>query len=285
MTSALAGFASHLPLQRYGSAICRGFLALDLLILLLPLVYVLLVSFQPLRLLALPTNGFSLTWYHSVLNKTEWYEAALNSLAIASLTTVLAFAAGLFMAGRARYQVGAVRAVITAVALGPMALPTIVLALGIYAVFIRLGWTGNIAALAVAHTIVAVPYVFINMANGLAGYDNALDQAASSLGARQWTSFWRVKVPVLRTSIITACVLAFLISFDELVITLFLAGPALPTLPVRMWAATSQNISPELAVVGTLLTGLVVLAFAVIRLLERRRAVSAQIPQAIPEMR
>lgn len=272
VTSGLARLASHLPLQHHGVRIAQGFLALALLILLLPLVYVLLVSFQPLRLLALPTNGFSLNWYAAVLNKTEWYEAALNSLAIAALTTMFAFAAGLFLATRARREHSVLRTAITALALGPIALPVIVLALGIYAVFIQLGWTGSIVALAVAHTIVAVPYVFTNMANGLASYDGNLDQAASSLGARPWASFWRIKVPVLRTSIVTACVLAFLISFDELVITLFLAGPALPTLPVRMWAATSQNISPELAVVGTLLTLLVLLAFAFIMLIGRRRA-------------
>lgn len=262
---------SRLPFQRYGLGICQGFLVLNLLILLLPLVYVLFVSFQPLRLLALPTDGFSLNWYRTVLNKSEWYEAAANSLVIAVLTTALAFAAGLFLATRARRHTGSIRTVITALALGPIALPVIVLAVGIYAVFIQLGWTGSLVALAIAHAIVALPYVFVNMANGLATYDSNLDQAASSLGARPWTSFWRVKVPVLRTSIITACVLAFLISFDELVITLFLAGPALPTLPVRMWAATSQNISPELAVVGTLLTVLVIMAFVVIKLIERRR--------------
>jgi ABC-type spermidine/putrescine transport system permease subunit II len=235
-----------------------------------------LVSFQPLRLLALPTNGLSLNWYYTVLNKTEWYEAAANSLTIACLATLLAFVVGLFLATQARHAFGPVRAIITAISLGPIALPTIVLALGIYAVFVQLGWTGSIAALAVAHAVVALPYVFINMANGLAGYDTSLDQAASSLGARFWTAFRRVKVPMLRTSIVTACVLAFLISFDELIITLFLAGPELPTLPVRMWAATSQDISPELAVVGTLLTAVAILAFVIIRLLDDRRVAPAE---------
>ena len=269
-TTLITRLAAGVPLQRHGLILCWAVLALDLLVLLLPLVYVLLVSFQPLRLLALPKDGFSLHWYAVVLDKTEWYDATLNSLAVAAMATGIAFVIGLFLASQARRSSGVVRAVITLLALGPIALPTIVLALGLYAVFVQLGWTGNLAALAVAHAIVALPYVFINMANGLAGYDHSLDQAASSLGARPWTAFRRVKLPVLRTAIVTACVLAFLISFDELIITLFLAGPALPTLPVRMWAATSQNVSPELAVVGTLLTAAVLAAFGLIRLLDRR---------------
>jgi len=271
LTTIIARAAAGLPLQHHGLGLCRVALGLSLVVLLLPLVYVLLVSFQPLRLLALPTEGLSLNWYRTVLGKSEWYDATLNSIAVAGLATLIAFTIGLFLATRARTASGILRSIITTLALGPIALPVIVLALGIYAVFIQLGWTGNIFALAFAHAIVALPYVFTNMANGLAGYDTTLDQAASSLGARPWTSFRRIKVPVLRTSIVTACVLAFLISFDELVITLFIAGPALPTLPVRMWAATSQNISPELAVVGTLLTLLVLVAFGAIRLFDRRR--------------
>ncbi|NSY14885.1 ABC transporter permease [Agrobacterium vitis] len=273
LTTAAARLAAGLPLQHKGLAISYGFLVVNLLLLVLPLLYVIAVSFQPLRLLALPTNGFSLTWYYTAFNKQEWFIAGRNSLIIAFLATLLSVAVGFFLATRIRKAGKVTRLVITGVAIGPLTVPHIVLALGIYGVFLQMGWTGSIWALSVAHAVVALPYAFINLSNGLAGYDERLDTAAASLGARPLTSLRKVKFPLLKTSIFSAAAFGFLVSFDELIITLFIAGPALPTLPVRMWAATSQNISPELAVVGTVLILAVVVVFAATRLFERNRPV------------
>jgi putative spermidine/putrescine transport system permease protein len=273
LTAAIARIAAALPLQHRSIALCHGFLIINLLLLVVPLIYVVVVSFQPLRLLALPTNGVSLTWYYTALNKPEWFIAGRNSLAVASIASVFSVAIGFFLATRIRAGGSIIRFIVSFFAIGPLAVPHIVLALGIYGVFLQLGWTGSIWALAIAHSVVALPYAFINLSNGLAGYDERLDTAAASLGARPLTSLRKVKFPLLKTSIWSAAAFAFLISFDELIITLFIAGPSLPTLPVRMWAATSQNISPELAVVGTVLILGVIVVFAATRLLERNRTV------------
>jgi putative spermidine/putrescine transport system permease protein len=273
LTSVIARIAATLPLQHRSIAICHGFLIINLLLLILPLVYVVVVSFQPLRLLALPTNGMSLTWYYTAFNKAEWFVAGRNSLAIAFVAAVFSVAIGFFLATRIRAGGTLIRFTVSFFAIGPLAVPHIVLALGIYGVFLQLGWTGSIFALGIAHAVVALPYAFINLSNGLAGYDDRLDTAAASLGARPLMSLLKVKFPLLKTSILSAAALAFLVSFDELIITLFIAGPSLPTLPVRMWAATSQNISPELAVVGTVLILGVVVVFAATRLLDRNRPV------------
>lgn len=269
----LGRLASHLPFQRHLSWVAHIVLWLDMALLLLPIVYVFLVSFQPLRLLALPTDGLSLNWYRAVFAKDEWFVAARNSLAIAFVSTALSMAAGFFLALRSQRLGGLARLAVAAGAIGPLALPHIVLAIGIYGLFIQLGWIGNVFAVALAHAGFALPYTFVNVANGLAGYDQRLDQAAQSLGARPWTVLRRIKIPLLQASVLTATALAFLTSFDELVVTLFIAGPGLPTLPVRMWAGTSQNISPELAVVGTLLILFVALIFAVMRLVPKLRRV------------
>ncbi|HME21190.1 MAG TPA: ABC transporter permease subunit [Acetobacteraceae bacterium] len=249
----LARVTSRTPLADRIGLLAGSFLAAALFILILPLVYVVLVSFQPLRLLELPTASFSLTWYRQVLSRPEWFDAARNSLVVALSATTISVVVGFFLASRAMASAGIARVAIFAVAIGPLAIPHIVLALGIYGTFLRLDLTGRLWSLALAHAIVALPYAFVNIANGLATYDRQLDRAASSLGARPFASFRRVKLPVLRTSLLTACALAFLVSLDELLITLLIAGPALPTLPVRMWASATSNISPELAVVGTLL--------------------------------
>ncbi|RWQ73267.1 MAG: ABC transporter permease subunit [Mesorhizobium sp.] len=259
-TRTIATVASRVPFQGAGHLLSFAFLGLSVALLVLPLVYVIIVSFQPLRLLALPTDGLSLNWYREVLQKWEWFGAAGNSLIVAAMATLIAVVIGFFLASRLRQVSRLTQLGIMLLAIGPLALPNIVLAIGIYGVFLQLGWTGSIWALAVAHGLIALPYAFVNIANGLSGYDQRLDLAASSLGARPWTVLRRVKLPLLQASIVTACALAFLMSFDELIITLFIAGPALPTLPVRMWAATSQNISPELAVVGTLIIIFVLIA-------------------------
>lgn len=260
---------SYLPLQQHLSRVAHAFLWFAMVILLLPIAYVILVSFQPLRLLALPSEGFSLNWYRVVFSKDEWFTAARNSLGIALISTAISMSAGLFLALQSQRLKTFGRLAVAAGAIGPLALPHIVLAIGIYGVFIQLGWVGNMAAIALAHAAFALPYTFINVANGLASYDTRLDQAAQSLGARPWTVLRRIKIPLLQASVLTAVALAFLTSFDELVVTLFIAGPSLPTLPVRMWAGTSQNISPELAVVGTLLMLFAGIVFGTLKLAPR----------------
>lgn len=271
VTGLIAKAASKIPFQAASGFVPFAFLALSVALLVLPLFYVVIVSFQPLRLLALPTEGLSLNWYRAVLQKSEWFGAAGNSLIVASLATFIAVATSFFLASRLRLVSRPAQLGIMLLAIGPLALPHIVLAIGIYGVFLQLGWTGSIWALAIAHGVVALPYAFVNIANGLSGYDHRLDLAAASLGARPWIVLRRVKLPLLQTSILTACALAFLMSFDELIVTLFIAGPALPTLPVRMWAATSQNISPELAVVGTLIIAFVLVIGLGLALLSRQR--------------
>ncbi|QRF63348.1 iron ABC transporter permease [Variovorax paradoxus] len=278
----VAAMASRLPAQRHGKRIAGMVLALNLAILTLPLIYVLLVSFQPLRLLALPTDGFSLAWYGMALNKAEWFEATHNSVLLAISASLIALPVGYFLAAKARAASPGMGAAITFIAIGPLVLPHILLALGLYGVYVQLGWLGNLGALALAHSVCALPYVFVNLSNGLASYDVRLDQAAASMGARPMRALWRIKLPILRPALITAVALGFLASFDELIIALFVAGPSIPTLPVRMWAATSQNLSPELAVVGTLLILLVIAIIAVLKLVQTRRSSLQSTPSDAP---
>lgn len=284
--SALAKTMAKVPGQTQGFKVVKAILLFDLLILVGPLLYVIAVSFQPLRLLAIPTDTVSLVWYKLVFNKSEWFDALLNSLMVAVLSTLVALVIGFYLALKAQRSYGWVRGVVLFCSMAPLAFPQIVLAVGIYGVFVKLGWIGNMYALALGHAIMALPYVFVNLSNGLSVYDQRLDHAASSLGARPFTAFRRVKIAVLKSSLIVASGLALLTSFDELIVTLFVAGPGLPTLPVRMWAASSQGISPELAVVGTLIIITVVGATLAVKLItggRRSRAISASSPKPVAQ--
>jgi len=250
--------ARHGLLGSKPSRIPTGVLLVTLVILLSPLIFVVGVSFQPQRLIALPLHGLSLRWYEVVLSSSRWIDAAAITLQIAVLAASIALVVGYTAAVLTRRASPGIRSGLCVLFLGPQILPLIVLAVGIYGVFIRLGWIGSWLAVAVAHASVAVPYVFVNVLNGLARYNSRLDAAAASLGARGWTIMRRVKLPLLLPSIATAAAFAALTSLDELVITLFVSGGDVQTLPIVMYGAAIQDLSPELAVVGTLLIVLVV---------------------------
>jgi putative spermidine/putrescine transport system permease protein len=233
-------------------------LVLTLLVLLLPLAFVVGVSFQPQRMIVLPVHGFSLRWYAVVLSSTRWLDAAATSFEIAFLATAIALVVGYPMASTASRVQRGLRNALSALCLGPAILPLIVLAVGVYGVFTKLGWIGALPAVALAHAGLAVPYVFVNVLNGLSRYNPRLDAAAASLGARSITILRRIKLPLLLPSIAAAAAFAALISLDELVITLFISGAEVRTLPMVMYGAAVQDLSPELAAVGTLLIALVV---------------------------
>jgi putative spermidine/putrescine transport system permease protein len=249
-------------------------LGISLVVLLLPLFFVVAVSFQPQRMIALPTNGLSLRWYQVVLSSTSWIDAAVTSLEVAAMATVLAVIIGYCAAVVVRKSSPQVRNLLCVLFLGPQILPLIVLAVGLYGVFIQLNWIGVLPAIAIAHAGVAVPYVFVNVLNGLARYNARLDSAAASLGARTPTILRRIKLPLLLPSIAAGAAFAALTSMDELVITLLISGMNVRTLPMVMYGAAIQDLSPQLAVVGTLLILLVIVGALLGRIAFSRRKTS-----------
>jgi len=267
----LARCARHLPLQGHRLGLSRIALGLTLIILLLPLLFVFAVSLQPKRLLALPTEGLSWRWFDVVLGNWDWINAMLTSLQLAAVAAPLATAVAFVMAIRVRAAQPWLRSLLTGLCIGPLALPHIVLAVGLYGVFITLGLTGTFLGVALAHACVATPFAFVNIMNGLASYNHRLDLAAESLGARPLRRFRRITLPLLAPALATALAFSFIISLDELVLTLFVSGIEIRTLPIRMFGAARQNVSPELAAVGTILIVLILLLAFGFRAWKRRR--------------
>lgn len=244
----------------------RTLLALSLMIGLvsaLPTVVVVPMSFSEAALLRFPPSGFTLRWYETLLASPTWTTAGLTSALVATCATVGATVLGTCTAvGFLRGGVLAKRTVGVAM-LAPLIVSPVVLGIGMYDVWIRLGLAGTVAGLVLAHTAVAVPFVMVVVLVGLRSFDPDLERAAVGLGAPPIRAFLRVTLPQLAPSVAGGALLAFAISWDEVVISLFLSGPTARTLPVVMWSQVRGTLDPTIAAVATLLTAVALVLFTV----------------------
>lgn len=242
--------------------------------LVLPALIVVPVSLTGGSFVTFPPEGFSLRWYQEYLGSNVWVEATLRSFAVAALTGVLAMLLGVpaaFMLVRSRARA---KTALLALILSPLIIPRIVVAVAVYVVYARIGLVGTSAGLVLGHTVLAVPYVVITMMAVLKTYDERLDQAAASLGASPWKTLTKVTFPLLRGGMIASFLFAFITSFDELTISLFVSGGLVSTLPRQMWNDMLLQVNPTLAAVST--TMLVVITVIILGAeYLRRRAVKA----------
>ena len=245
-----------------------------LLFLTFPLLVVLLLAFSSAPFLTFPPPGFSLHWFNNFFTRPDWIAASLTSLKAASLTMVIATLAGLGAAialVRGRLPLAGV---IAAFLISPLVVPTVILAIALYFVFVELRIVGTLFGLVLAHVVLAIPYVIIVMSGALRGLDDSLERAAQTLGASPAKAFIRITLPVIRPALLTAAFFAFLASFDELVIALFISGTGSKTLPKRMWEGIREEIDPTIAAVAALLIMISVALLIVselVRLRSRRR--------------
>ena len=219
--------------------------------LMLPLVVVFPISFSSALYMQFPPPGFSLQWYERYLDDPQWIDATVRSLYVGGATAVLALALGVplaFSLVRGRF---AGRLLVDRLALAPLIVPVIILSVGLYGLFAKLKLIGEWYGLAVAHTVLALPFVVLVMVAGLRDFDRALEQAAEGLGASRRQTLLRVTLPLLRPSLVSAGLLAFISSFDELVVALFLAGPNM-TLPKKMFDNILMEIDPTIAAVSVM---------------------------------
>jgi putative spermidine/putrescine transport system permease protein len=223
-----------------------------LIFLALPVLIVAALSFSSASYLTFPPPAFGIRWYRAYLGSREWLASTWLSLAVAAcvvaLSTVLGTLAALGLARLPRVM----RATLGALILSPLIVPGIVVAIGVYYVFARFRLVGTPAGLVLAHTCLAVPFVVISVSASLAGLDARLEQAALSLGATPWGTFRQVTLPLIRPGVLIGALLAFITSFDELIVALFLSGSGAITLPRRMWDDLRFAIDPTIASVSTL---------------------------------
>jgi putative spermidine/putrescine transport system permease protein len=224
------------------------------LFLLLPSVIIIPVSFSGAQELQFPPRELSLSLYRQFFAEPAWWGATIQSFKVAALTMVLSIGIAVPAAyALVRAEFRGKRALVVLV-LSPILVPVIVLGLGLYLNFARLGLVGTTASLVIAHTVLVVPFVIVSVSSGLRQIDPALETVALVMGAGRSRVLLSVVLPQIRPAIAIGALFAFLISFDEVVVAYFLAGPTTMTLPVKMYSAIRWEISPVLAAISTLLT-------------------------------
>jgi len=256
------------------TSVARWFLyvvvGLIILYLIFPILVVIPLSFSSAHYLTFPPPGFSLQWYHKFFSRSDWRNAAFLSLWVASsvmvLATLLGTAASLGLV-RGRFRG---RQSINTFLVSPMVVPSIIVAIGLYFFYARIGLIGHPIALIVAHTALAVPFVVVNVSATLYGFDERLEFAAMNLGANRWQTFRQVTLPIIQPGVMAGALFAFITSWDELIVALFVSGTGAVTLPRKMWDSIRFEIDPTIAAVSTLLILVTATLFISAELLRRR---------------
>lgn len=240
--------------------------------LVLPISIVFAVSLSDQPYLSMPKDSLSLQNYRSLIGSPEWLASIWQSFVIAALSTAIAGVAGTLCAIGCWRISSRLSNFVRLFMLLPIIVPTIVYALGIYQLWADLGLLDTYTGLVIAHAVTGLPYVVITVSTALAGLDPRLEQAALGLGARLGQTLWLVILPLIRPGVVSGLIFAFIHSWDELLVTLFIAGRRVFTLPRRMWDGINESLDPVMAAVAALLVLCTVALLAGDLLLRRRRA-------------
>jgi putative spermidine/putrescine transport system permease protein len=244
---------------------------MTILFLTLPLLIVVPVSFTPQRYLSLPGGQWSLRHYAALLEDPAWLRSIRDSLVVASGSTALAVLLGTLVAIGCWRISSRLSEFVRMLMLAPMIVPTIVHALGFYQGWVQFGLIDTYVGLILAHAMKGMPYVVISVSAALANVDLRLEQAARNLGATMLETLRMVIVPAAKPGILAGAVFAFAISWDELVVNLFITSRNVYTLPRKIWDGIQDNINPAVAAVATLLILVTVVAM-IGRMVVSRRA-------------
>lgn len=242
------------------------------LFLTLPFAVVLPVSLTPQRYLSLPDGELSLRHYRTLVDDPTWLLSIRDSLVVATGSTLVSVALGTMTALACWRLSSRLSEAVRLIMLAPMMVPSIVHALGFYRVWAQLGLLDTYPGLILAHAMKGTPYVVISVSAALANVDLRLEQAARSLGATAPQALWKVIIPAARPGMLAGSVFAFALSWDELVVTLFLTSRGVYTLPRKIWDGIQDNINPAVAAVATLFIALTVAAMLARVLILRRQA-------------
>ena len=234
------------------------------LFLLAPILVVLLISFDSQSNMAFPPKGFSLQWYERLAQNQDFITGFKVSLITAGGVAALALLVGVPVAlAITRYDFRG-RDALSGFFLAPLLVPAIVLGLALLLVFAPLRVTGTYAGLIIAHLSVTVPYVIRTSSMSLLTLNRSCEEAARTLGASAWTTFRRVTLPLIAPGVLAGGAIAFLISFDEAVISLFVVGPRATTLPVEIFHYVESRTDPQIAALSVVLIAISILFVVII---------------------
>ncbi|HTO34322.1 MAG TPA: ABC transporter permease [Pararhizobium sp.] len=244
---------------------CAGFL-------ILPLLLVWPLAFNDSSFLSYPMEGFTLDWFVKVLTEPTWTNALWNSVQVAIGSMILAILIGGLAATGVILTSGGMQMVLSALFVSPMVVPSVVLGVAFTYAFGRVGIGGGYFSLVLAHSILGAPLVFLSVFTSLRGLDPNLDLAGASMGASRLYRFATITLPLAAPGFAAGALFAFITSFDEVVMALFLADPASTTLPIALFAGLRDRLEPTIVVVALLLSLVSLLVLLLISRLQKRNA-------------
>ena len=276
------------PLQRLWHYIYLAICTLVLFFLVAPLIAVIPISFSSSpflqftsEMLSFQPEAFSMRWYKLLIGDCSdpgittvctdrWVRGAQNSLFIGIIATFLATTLGIMAAlGLSRPHMP-FRKTIMAIMISPLIVPLIITASGLFFFFAKFNLVATYTGLIFAHTVLGLPFVVITVTATLVGFDQNLTRAAASLGGSPFLNFFKIQMPLILPGVISGGLFAFITSFDEVVIVLFIGGPEQVTLPRQMWSGIRQEISPTILSAATILVIISILLLTTVELLRRR---------------
>jgi putative spermidine/putrescine transport system permease protein len=244
---------------------------LVLAFLVVPTLIVIPMSFSASQYLEFPPRQWSLRWYEAYFASAAWMQATATSFKAATLTALLATPLGTLAAlgldGARRRVARAAGALLVT----PMIVPLILVGIGVFYAYVRLKLVNTLTGVVLAHTMLAIPLVFIVIASALKQHDASQVMAAKSLGAPPLRAFFAVTLPQIRFGVVTGLLLSFLTSFDEVIVALFVSGGPNSTLTRNMFNALRDQIDPTIAAISTMMIGVTTLLFALSQTLGRRK--------------
>ncbi|MGE0716038.1 MAG: ABC transporter permease [Alphaproteobacteria bacterium] len=254
----------RLRLGNLGRSWAMGtYLFLVFFFLMLPVAVVMLASVSNTSYLVVPPKGVTFRWYQAVLDNREFTDAILYSLKLAAVTTAGSVALGVAAAYALVRRTMPGAAAVSAMLMAPLAFPAVVIGVALLQFYSLLGVSGSFAGLVAAHMVITVPYVVRAVLASLAGADAVVEDAARTLGANRWVAFFTVTLPLIRPGVVAGALFAFIVSFDNVPVTIFLLDVRNVTLPVKIFTAIEYGVDPSIAAVSTMLivvTGLFLVA-------------------------
>lgn len=265
------------PLERVWYYTYRVICALIFLFLIGPLLVIIPLSFnaEPYftftpGMLSFDAEAYSLRWYTDFLESSRWMDSIKNSFIIAIASTFLSTTLGTIAALGLSSRFMPYKNVIMGLLISPMIVPLIISAAGMFFFYSKIGLAQTYAGVILAHTALGIPFVVITVTATLTGFDHSLTRAAASLGSNPTNTFFKVILPLVTPGVVSGALFAFITSFDEVVVVLFLSGPQQRTVPIQMWSGIREQISPTILAVATLLVLISVVLLTTLELLRRR---------------
>ncbi|WP_299483516.1 ABC transporter permease [uncultured Roseibium sp.] len=273
--SALPPYAS--PLQRTWFYTFRVICGLIFFFLIFPILVILPLSFNAQdfftftkEMLSLDPAGYSFKHYDDFFTNPDWQQALVNSVLIAPVATLLATTFGTIAAVGLSQSHVPYKPAIMAILISPMIVPLIISAAGMYFFYSRIGLQGTYWGVVLAHSALGTPFVIITVTATLVGFDRSLVRASASLGANPVTTFFKVQMPLIIPGVVSGALFAFITSFDEVVVVLFLGSAGQKTLPWQMFTGLREQISPTILAVASLMVAISIALLTVLEFLRRR---------------